>query len=138
MIGFKTSFFFFNLFLKATFLSKTFHLECYFPLHGTIIWVKSQIQCFDFLEIVPQWSWNNVFWKISFMDKLMFVFVLIQKRKIQCWHFTENRHAKFQPAVISSSCGSKIPEVHKQIWATIRNDTHTPHKALTKWQKYMV
>ena len=82
--------------------SKTHHLECYFLLHGTIRGVKSRIQCFDFLKIVLQWSWNNVFRKISFMDKLMFVFILIQKRKIQCWHFIENRHAKFQPAVILS------------------------------------
>lgn len=38
--------------------------------------------------------------KNSFTDKLIFVFIFIQKRKIQCWHFVQNRHAKFQPAVI--------------------------------------
>lgn len=32
------------------------NLDCYFLLYGTIRRVKSQIQCFDFLKIVLQWS----------------------------------------------------------------------------------
>lgn len=128
--------------------SKTFHLECYFLLHGTIRRVESQIQCFDFIKTKLQWSWSNVFQKKkkhnSFMDKLIFVFIFIQKRKIQCWHFIQNRHAKFQPAVIYSSCGNRFQRFINrfqpllQMTTTITTPQKNTHKMvkICRWTKH--
>lgn len=63
----------------------------------------------------------------------MFVFIRIQK-KIQHWHFIENRHAKFQPAVILQ-LWKQIPEVRNQLWAIVKNKPTHQTSPLRKWQK---